>query len=63
MPRAKKEEEVQEVTIKTLPTLDSIVLDTEKKQAYMRVLETYKKQNPVKFAIKEESFIKKLLSL
>lgn len=44
-------------------TLDTIILDTEAKQVYMRVLEVYRKQNPEKFKAKEQSFIKKLLSL
>jgi len=44
-------------------TLDSIVLDTEAKQSFMRVLEVYRRQNPAKFKAKEQSFIKKMLSL
>ena len=47
----------------TLPELDSIVLDTEAKQEFRRVLDVYKKQNPAKFASKEKSFVKKMLSL
>jgi len=47
----------------TLPELDSIVLDTEAKQAFRKVLDAYKKQNPVKFASKEKAFVKKMLSL
>lgn len=44
-------------------TLDMIVLDTEAKQKFMRVLEVYRNQNPEKFKTKEQAFIKKLLSL
>jgi len=56
----KEVEAIQEVALPS--SLDEIVLDTPAKQEYMRMLESYKKQNPKKFATKEQEFIKKMLS-
>lgn len=58
------EEKTVEVVpvIAAITSLDQIVLDTPAKQEYMRVIELYKRQNPVKFALKEKEFIKRMLT-
>ena len=59
----KEIKEVEATTEVAFPTsLNEIILDTPAKQEYMRTLESYRKQNPKKFATKEPEFIKKMLS-
>lgn len=61
--RKSKKEEIVETVIDMETEIVHENAPSDAKVAYFKMMEAYKKQNPVKYAMKEEIFLKKLSTL